>query len=496
MYIEDVLIDEKLTALQNFYYGQNILITGGTGFLGKILLNKLFTACPGIDQIYMLVRQKKNSNVTKRLEEIFNDPIFDTMKMMKPKFRHHIISIPGDCMLPDLGLSHEDRRILIENVNIVFHMAATVRFDEKLKIAMQINATAARDIMLLCNEMKNLKSCLHVSTAYSYCPQARIEEKFYAAPRNTKNLILLTECAPDKLLDTVAEDIVKTFGKNLPVGVFRPGIVISTYNEPISGWIDNFYGPTGVIAGASTGIIRTLRCNPHAFADMVPVDMCVNSIIAASWDIAKKYNSTVTLKENGEKLIQTPKVYNFCSSKENKITWGDFTNKTTKYGHMYPTKKAIWYTCYANRPNRIMHLLSIFCLHYLPATILDCFSLIMGKKPRLLKTYKKIHRFMHVIEYFAMRQWDFGIDNVQDLWNSLSERDKELFYFDMDQLDWDRFLQQYLLGVRQYLLKDPIETRSEALSRWNRLYWMHQIAKFAVFIVLAQTAFFIFLKIF
>uniref|UniRef100_A0A1A9WRY0 Fatty acyl-CoA reductase n=1 Tax=Glossina brevipalpis TaxID=37001 RepID=A0A1A9WRY0_9MUSC len=170
----------------------------------------------------------------------------------------------------------------------------------------------------------------------------------------------------------VAEDIVKTFGKNLPVGLFRPGI----------GWIDNFYGPTGAIAGAGTGIIRTLRCNPRALANMVPVDMCVNSIIAASWDVAKKYNSTITLKENGEKLTQTPKVYNFCTSKENKITWGDFTNKTTKYGLMYPTTKAIWYLCYANRPNRIMHLLSIFCLHYLPATILDCFCLIMGKKPR------------------------------------------------------------------------------------------------------------------
>lgn len=68
--------------------------------------------------------------------------------------------------------------------------------------------------------------------------------------------------------------------------------VISTYNEPVSGWIDNFYGPTGVIAGAATGIIRTVRCRPHGFADMVPVDMCVNSIIAASWDIAKKYKYT------------------------------------------------------------------------------------------------------------------------------------------------------------------------------------------------------------
>lgn len=65
--------------------------------------------------------------------------------------------------------------------------------------------------------------------------------------------------------------------------------VISTYRDPVCGWIDNFYGPTGAIAGAGTGVIRTLRCDPKAVANMVPVDLCVNSIIAAAWDISQKY---------------------------------------------------------------------------------------------------------------------------------------------------------------------------------------------------------------
>ena len=87
---------------------------------------------------------------------------------------------------------------------------------------------------------------------------------------------------------------------------------------------------------------------------------------------------------------------------------------------------------------------------------------------RLMNTYKKIHRFMNVIEFFAMRQWVWSRDNLVNLWEDLSKQDKEMFFFDMNQLDWDLFLQHYLRGIRQYLLNDPLETIPEALVRWNR----------------------------
>lgn len=65
----------KLTTLQNFYAGQSIFITGGTGFLGKLLIEKLLRSCPGIVTIYLLVRAKKGKNVHQRAEEIFDDPV-------------------------------------------------------------------------------------------------------------------------------------------------------------------------------------------------------------------------------------------------------------------------------------------------------------------------------------------------------------------------------------------------------------------------------------
>ena len=34
---------------------------------------------------------------------------------------------------PKLGLSEEDTQTIQENVNIIFHVAATIKFDEKLE---------------------------------------------------------------------------------------------------------------------------------------------------------------------------------------------------------------------------------------------------------------------------------------------------------------------------------------------------------------------------
>lgn len=73
------------------------------------------------------------------------------------------------------------------------------------------------------------------------------------------------------------------------MGVFRPAIVTSSAKEPLVGWIDNLYGPTGVVAGAGTGVLRTMHCDKNINANIVPVDYCVNALIAAAWDVYQHY---------------------------------------------------------------------------------------------------------------------------------------------------------------------------------------------------------------
>lgn len=64
--------------------------------------------------------------------------------------------------------------------------------------------------------------------------------------------------------------------------------VNSTYKEPVPNWIDTFYGPNGSIAGVASGVLHSLHCDPDAKANWVPVDVCVNGIIAAAWDVSKR----------------------------------------------------------------------------------------------------------------------------------------------------------------------------------------------------------------
>lgn len=53
---DDVL---SRTSVVEFYNGKNILITGATGFMGKVLVEKLLRDCPDVNTIYILVRMKR-----------------------------------------------------------------------------------------------------------------------------------------------------------------------------------------------------------------------------------------------------------------------------------------------------------------------------------------------------------------------------------------------------------------------------------------------------
>lgn len=63
------------TSVKDFYRDRSIFITGGTGFMGKVLVEKLLRSCPGIKNIYLLMRPKKGQDVQQRLQELLNGPV-------------------------------------------------------------------------------------------------------------------------------------------------------------------------------------------------------------------------------------------------------------------------------------------------------------------------------------------------------------------------------------------------------------------------------------
>lgn len=64
--------------------------------------------------------------------------------------------IAGEMSLPSLGISASDIEILSDSVSVVFHSAATLKFDETLKGAVEINLKGTIKVIQLCRKMKHL----------------------------------------------------------------------------------------------------------------------------------------------------------------------------------------------------------------------------------------------------------------------------------------------------------------------------------------------------
>lgn len=62
-------------SIKDFYRGKNILVTGGTGFMGKVLLEKLLYSVPDIGKIYVLMRPKKGKSIQQRYEDMQRSPV-------------------------------------------------------------------------------------------------------------------------------------------------------------------------------------------------------------------------------------------------------------------------------------------------------------------------------------------------------------------------------------------------------------------------------------
>lgn len=77
------------------------------------------------------------------------------------------------------GISEEDLLTITTTVNIVFHSAATVRFNDDLKEAGLLNSLATKVLLDLCLKIDNLKSVVYVSTAYCNPGRKYVKEAVY-----------------------------------------------------------------------------------------------------------------------------------------------------------------------------------------------------------------------------------------------------------------------------------------------------------------------------
>jgi alcohol-forming fatty acyl-CoA reductase len=181
--------------------------------------------------------------------------------------------------LEAIPIDYEDEQIVSEEnfskisneVNIVFHLMATIRFNETLHNAVKINILNTRKIVEIANQIKNLKSFMYVSTLFSNADRIFTDEIIYDHALSYQQLITIAEASKEienqksgkldfqhnfpntyTLTKHFAEKLVVSEAKNLPVGIFRPPIVTASYSHK-PGWTSSINGMSGIIVSLVKG---------------------------------------------------------------------------------------------------------------------------------------------------------------------------------------------------------------------------------------------------
>nr|QLI62002.1 fatty acyl-CoA reductase 12 [Streltzoviella insularis] len=478
--------------IPQFYAGRSILITGGTGFMGKVLVERILATCPDVGRLFLLMRPKKNSSPEVRLLQLKQSQVFDVIRQNNPKQLDKIVTIAGDVEQPGLGLNSGALQLLQE-VSVVFHAAATLKFDEELKKAVDMNLRSVVALLEMCDKLPHIEAFVHVSTAYSNADQDVVEERVYPAPTDMAQLLALADAAPADLLKLItpkyiapkpntytytkamAESAVNRYpGRGYPVAIFRPTIVVSSLRYPFPGWVENLNGPSGVVVGAGKGMLHVFCCRESARADLLPVDIAIDTLIAVAWEIAT------------DRPLEAV-VYN-CSTGENPITWHRFETTLWRAMREYPMDAPLWYPSGTTFENRYVLKTYEFLLQTAPLHLAEYVARLLRIKKRLslIIASQKLSAMNDVLTFFSLREWQFKNERVRKLRARLSPQDAAIYNLDPNTIEWDEHCYNFVRGTRKYLLKEKDQDLEAAKRHVHRMYILHNAVKLISSILLLR----------
>lgn len=161
--------------MEEFFEDSEIFVTGGSGVVGKALVEKLLRSC-NVRRIYVLLRPRKQLTAEQRLVRLRQATVFHVLAVQKPEELDKIVAVPGDVSLPGLGIDPSMMQRM-KGVSLVYHCAATVRFDEPLREAVRLNVGGTLEALKFAETLPQLRAFIHVSTFYSNPYLTRVEPK-------------------------------------------------------------------------------------------------------------------------------------------------------------------------------------------------------------------------------------------------------------------------------------------------------------------------------
>jgi thioester reductase-like protein/1-acyl-sn-glycerol-3-phosphate acyltransferase len=282
--------------------GRGLLLTGATGFLGKVVLETLLRRRDefDFDRVFVLVRAPDPAAAQIRLErEVLGSECFchvdeDAQGLVE--------LLRGDVTQPGCGLEPRDARRVEAEVARIIHCAASVEFDLPLAAAAQINVQGALEVIDLAQRCGALQSLVMVSTAYVTPANEGLcvaEERLAPLPRPAASIYgeiqsgrarrdaLLRETGHPNtytLTKSLAEHLAVERGAALPLTIVRPSIISASRRYPFPGWIDSSAAFASVVTGIGVGQLRTIAADPNARIDIVPCDDVARCAVEAAYD--------------------------------------------------------------------------------------------------------------------------------------------------------------------------------------------------------------------
>jgi len=247
-----------------------------------------------VDKIYLLIRGSKGKSPHERTNEMTSKKPF-TVRLKQDFVKQKLVAIESDLAESKLGLSEQDLRTLEDQVSVIFHVAASVKFEAPLEINMRHNVVATKELLELACNFKKLLCFVHVSTAYSNCQLRQIDERIYPMkvpedPMGVQVTKAMIENRPNTYTYTkaMAENVASKYAARLNIVIVRPSIVMSSLKEPAEGWVDTINGPVGLSVLGALGILQKIKVNSEVVFDLIPVDIVTNALVSIAWAATEK----------------------------------------------------------------------------------------------------------------------------------------------------------------------------------------------------------------
>ncbi|XP_036139891.1 fatty acyl-CoA reductase 1 [Monomorium pharaonis] len=471
-----------------FYAGQSIFLTGATGFLGKVFIEKVLRSCPDVREIFLLMRPKKGLDVNQRLEKILNLPLFDKLREELPSSFKKLIPISGNVNEKVLGLADKDKQMLIDRVTIIIHTAASVKFNDSLKYAILNNTRSTRDICILAQNIKNIVALVYVSTAFTNVNEPFVEEKVYSPVVNWKKMIDMAESLDEhnlnvftaKFLDyapntyifskNLAESVIHEYSSSLPCAIVRPSIVVSSIKEPFPGWIDNYYGPISLCAGIAKGAIQIVYIDKSCYNNIVPVDIVIKAMLVACW----KLGLTTFTKDSNLFVL------NCVNEKRTTHQYG--RNIYRSLNDEIPAEGTIWNTKGRYTNNFILFYILTMLLHVSPAILIDRILICFGRRPIAIRLVRLLYVVNCVIYYFSSNNWEYSNLNKSFLTSLILPEEQEMFSFDYSAYDSKEYYKNMMIGGKKFLLREDLNQLNAARVRQRRVNLFSTVVENIIFL--------------